>query len=64
MKVRDIVRVEESVKAKLSNRQTRYQNEIDNRGSRLRMIMTCPCSSPYTDPVAHNKHREQGMHHQ
>jgi hypothetical protein len=39
MKVGDIVRFGESVKAKLSNRQTRYQKEIDNRRG---MIMTWP----------------------
>lgn len=64
MKVSYIVRAGESVRAKLSIRQTSYQNEIDNTGNRRGMNMTCPCTSPYSDPVEYDKHGEKGMHHQ
>jgi hypothetical protein len=40
MKVGDIVKVGESIKAKLSHRQTRYQNEINNPCNRRGMNMT------------------------
>lgn len=54
MKVDYRVKVGDIVKAKLFNRQTRVQNEIDNPDNRrgMNMNMTYPCSSPYSDPVA------------